>query len=235
MFYRAGLNLGDRLLGPSPGNPRGYFEDRDFLEFHDDLLGRLGTTMYLDRPMSGELHPEQRARAAALVAARADRLAWGWKDPRTVLFLELWHDIVPAARYLFIYRRPAEVVDSLRRRGDRELQLRYPGAALLARIGVPRFRVQRTLRLWLDYNEPIAAFAESHRAQCQVVRLDRLAIEIDSIAETLRAAGMPLRADVDLAAMIEPNLLCSATASIERRCRASRPAAALLERLDALA
>ncbi|MDP4350266.1 hypothetical protein QSG17_25820, partial [Escherichia coli] len=58
-----------------------------------------------------------RREAAALIAVRAGRgSGWGWKDPRTTLFLDFWSEFLPDARYLLVFRRPWEVVDSLFRR-----------------------------------------------------------------------------------------------------------------------
>ncbi|MHC4810307.1 MAG: hypothetical protein ACYTEV_08055 [Planctomycetota bacterium] len=236
MFHRAGLHLGDRLLEPSPSNRPGYFEDREFIAFHDSLLGHLGTTMYLESPPRGELGPEHRERGTALIEARHHRDAWGWKDPRTCLFLDFWRSIVPEARYVFVVRRPAEVMDSLRRRGDAEMHLQYPGAATLARIGVPRFRIRRAADLWLRYNERIAAFAERHRERCHVIRAADVATAGPRVIEELRREGVPMHGDVDAETVIRTDLLVHrATPAIERYCRRSRAVNDLLRRLEALA
>jgi hypothetical protein len=41
---------------------------------------------------------------------------WSWKDPRTCLFLDLWEEIIPELKIMFVYRHYEEVVDSLIRR-----------------------------------------------------------------------------------------------------------------------
>ena len=38
----AGLFIGERLMGPYPGNERGHFEDLDFYEFHKRVLAANG-------------------------------------------------------------------------------------------------------------------------------------------------------------------------------------------------
>jgi len=236
MLQRSGLHLGDRLLRPGPSNRRGYFEDLDFLEFHDDVLASLGTTFYLEVEPQGDIAPHHRERAEKLIAARAAQPAWGWKDPRTVFFLDLWHEIVPDARFIFVYRRPAEVVDSLRRRRDIQFQRRYPGAARLERIGVPRFRARLALRLWRLYNDRITSFVDRHADRCRVLRVDALARTVTPLVEELCVEGIPLRQDVDFAAIVEPGLMiATARSSIERLCRLDRCATALMERLDGLA
>jgi len=236
MFYHAGLHLGERLLRPAPGNPRGYFEDVEFIAFHDDLLRRLGTTFYLEPEPRGAVPASCRERAADMIAARGARPAWGWKDPRTTLFLDFWCELAPDARFVFTYRRPAEVVDSLRRRGDGDLQRRYPGAAFLQRFGVPRYRTRRALELWCLYNERIVSFVEQNRALCRLVRFDAIADVVGSLIGALCDAGVPVRRDADIASVIDPALGVSAPpAALERACRRDHRAMRLMDRLDALA
>lgn len=45
---------------------------------------------------------------------------WGWKDPRSCLFLELWNEIYPKAKYIFIYRNPLDVAKSLETRAVKD-------------------------------------------------------------------------------------------------------------------
>ena len=236
MFHRAGLHLGDTLLEASPANRPGYFEDREFIAFHEELLGHLGSSMYLESPLRGDIGPSHRDRARALIDARRHRPAWGWKDPRTCLFLDLWLSLVPDARFVFVFRRPAEVVDSLRRRGDAELHRQYPGAATLARIGVPRFRIRRATDMWLQYNRRVAAFAEQHRDRCKVLRSDELRTTGPQAIAELRRIGVPMDTPPDADAVIRGELMVRrAAASIERHCRRSREVRELLGRLETLA
>lgn len=60
---------------------------------------------------------EEEARELLAVRVRSG-VAWGWKEPRTTLFLDFWQERLPDARHLFVFQRPWEVVDSLFRRGD---------------------------------------------------------------------------------------------------------------------
>ena len=109
LLHRAGLHVGDRLLRPRPANPQGYFEDFDFVEFHEDLLRSLGTTIFLSRRPSRKAEEDQVRQARDLIDARRDRPAWGWKDPRTSLFLDFWYDLVPDAHFVFVARLDVRV------------------------------------------------------------------------------------------------------------------------------
>ena len=38
LLQRAGIHIGEKLIAANSANPRGYFEDVDFYEFHENLL-----------------------------------------------------------------------------------------------------------------------------------------------------------------------------------------------------
>ena len=149
----AGVQMGERLLGVGGGgNPKGHYEDCDFLEFHQQVLlaNGLGHAGYIAQ---SKIHvPETMLdRAKALIASRSgpDRM-WGWKDPRTVLFLDFWHALLPNAKYLFVFRSPWEVIDSLFCRGEEEF---YSNPSL-------------ALSAWLHCNRLIVDFIKRHPSQC---------------------------------------------------------------------
>jgi O-antigen biosynthesis protein len=120
LMESVGVNIGKRLMEASPANPKGYFEDLDFVEFHERVLSSqdlstAGWTLEQKIHVSQQLHDEAR-----LIIGRNSRSHfWGWKDPRTTLFLDFWQDLLPQAYFVFTYRAPWEVVDSLYRRGDK--------------------------------------------------------------------------------------------------------------------
>ncbi len=156
----AGVSMGDRLLGVGGGgNPKGHFEDCDFLEFHQQALLANGLNP-AGYTMEAEIHvPEAMLdRAKSLIASRSGpgRL-WGWKDPRTALFLDFWHALLPNAKYLFVFRSPWEVIESFFRRGDGEF-IHNPSLA----VGV-----------WLHCNRLIVDFVKRHPSQCVLKELSQ--------------------------------------------------------------
>lgn len=145
---QAGVDMGAELMAAGKGNRRGHFEDLEFVRFHDALLELRGAAP-LRPPEVGvtSLAAEEERQARELVARRAGKPLWGWKDPRTTLFLRPWDSLLPAPFYLLVYRHPVEVALSLLRRGvDLEVQLN-PWTAI---------------RCWTVYNSQLLAFSASH-------------------------------------------------------------------------
>jgi hypothetical protein len=95
---------------------------------------------------------------------------WGWKDPRSVLFLNFWAELVPDARYCFVFRPPWDVVDSLFRRGDRVFSLN------------PRF----ALTMWMNYNARIRDFARAHPDRVLVRELAQVIRDPAAICDAVR-------------------------------------------------
>ena len=172
LLASAGLFLGDELLEADPRNPRGYFEDRAFVDYHRSLLSAHGLA---DDGFVGDVRIEPsdtfRAQAIELVEAKRSLLRpWGWKDPRSVLLLNFWAELVPDARYLFVFRPPWDVVDSLYRRGDRVFSLN------------PRF----ALTMWMHYNARIRDFARGHPDRVLVRELSQVIRDPEAICDAVR-------------------------------------------------
>jgi hypothetical protein len=90
-----------------------------------------------------------------LVADRSQHAVWGWKDPRTSLFLPFWDQLVPDGRFLFVFRHPIEVLLSLLRRGEFDS---HP--TLMA-----------GLEAWHTYNSNIEAFFDANSNRCVLVHI----------------------------------------------------------------
>jgi hypothetical protein len=153
-FATAGLEVGPRLMPAARGNPRGHFEDLDFVSLHERMLrantlGSEGFATTDDIPVPATLANAARA----LVRKRRRReLPWGWKDPRTTLFLDWWSRMLPDARFVLLVRSPAEVIDSLFRRGDEAFTLN------------PAFAID----VWMAYNRRILDFCRAFPDRCFV-------------------------------------------------------------------
>jgi hypothetical protein len=176
LLKAAGVSVGERLLAGARGNIGGFFENLDFLEYHRQLLCENGLSRYgwtLAREIS--VSEVNREKAKRLVEANANGSLWGWKDPRTTLFLPFWHSLLPNARYVFLFRPIIEVADSLFRRGA-------------ACDSIFQTRPELTVQLWLHYNQQILEFFDAHPEKCLIFSASEVAQNphgfIQTIAET---------------------------------------------------
>lgn len=145
LLRSAGVFVGDRLMGVGTGNVKGHFEDLDFVELHRGALtakqvNREGWTTKTNLVFS----EEYLERAKSIIKARSQYSIWGWKDPRTILFLNCWSRLIPEAKFVFVYRSPWDVADSLFRRGDKIFKI-DPAIAV---------------ETWINYNQVILEFCQ---------------------------------------------------------------------------
>ncbi len=159
LLQSAGLDVGQRLLMENESNPKGHYEDLDFVNFHEDVLDAQGLnpagwTLERSIPISELLKP----RVESLLAQNAGKPLWGWKDPRTVLFLDFWRQTIPDAKFLFVHRQPWEVMDSLFRRGNPTF------------IKNPNF----ALEVWHHYNQLILEFYQEFPDRSLLLSLDTI-------------------------------------------------------------
>ena len=156
LLQSAGLDIGERLVEPDHGNVKGFFENRDFLEFHERVL-RSQEINDVGWTLAEEIYVEDQyvEQAKELIEKNSLLPIWGWKDPRTSLFLNFWLDLIPNANFLLIYRSPWEVVDSLYRRGD-PIFLEQPELAI---------------KVWIHYNKKILEFYDKFSNRCFLVSI----------------------------------------------------------------
>lgn len=187
----AGLSIGDELLGANETNKKGHFEDVAFLKLHEDALEELGEDRSGWTLKRFELlPPEQERRADDIITRYSSRPQWGWKDPRTCLFLNYWDKKLPHSNYVFVFRRPWEVADSLYRRGDKAF----------AQNGELAFQI------WKLYNQCILTFCEQYPQRTLLLSLDAL---VDAPRELIRELNRKFGTNLDEAAQLdhEPGLM----------------------------
>lgn len=114
VVHRLGIGMGERLLPPAPPNPKGFFEDEDFLAMHVRLLGGRHFA-----PEARHLRPADDpawAEYAALIGRRNGGPAWGLKDPKLCFLLPHFLARQPApVRVVTTTRRFNHTVASYRR------------------------------------------------------------------------------------------------------------------------
>ncbi len=184
LLQSAGVNFGDRLMGSNTGNSQGHFEDLDFVEFHQNVLQSQGISVAgWTRENQIVVQQQYLTPAIDLIEARKERPIWGWKDPRTTLFLDFWSQLLPHAKYIFVYRSPWEVIDSLFRRGD-----------VIFRTN-PNFAVTQ----WCQYNQAVLNFCQGYPEQCLLIDVDSVIQNFDGIIDLIaQKFGIKLRSPESL-------------------------------------
>ena len=128
-----GVDIADNIAGPgnasvTPDNPRGHWERWEIVEFHDRILG-LFNRDYLGRfhdfalPVAWWADPRVAQIRREIVAFLESRMGdgyFGFKDPRTVRLMPVWHQIFNelklAPKLVLCLRNPAQVARSLHAR-----------------------------------------------------------------------------------------------------------------------
>jgi hypothetical protein len=123
-----GVALGEDLVPAAIDNPKGFWEDREFVGINEELLQLLGAGSDRLGLLDWSL-PENpaifqlRSRAEEIVRARCDKCAiWGFKDPRTARLLQFWQPIFAKVgcdvHYVIVNRNPLSIVESLHERNN---------------------------------------------------------------------------------------------------------------------
>jgi O-antigen biosynthesis protein len=159
LFQSMKVDIGDRLMVATQANKKGYFEDLDFVEFHQSVFHSQGFSQdgWILQPKI-QVQAQYLETAKLLVQKRADKPLWGWKDPRTTLFMDFWADLIPQSCFILVYRSPWEVVDSLYRRND-EIFHQNPNLAI---------------KVWECYNRAVIDFHESFPERSILLNIDAI-------------------------------------------------------------
>jgi hypothetical protein len=160
LLQSAGIDIGQRLMTASEGNIKGHFEDLDFVEFHENIIKSQGFSpegWILEKKIKV---PEQCLEKAKEIINNRSKYSqfWGWKDPRSTLFLDFWREQIPEIFYIFLFRSPWEVIDSLYRRGD-EIFLKNPNFAA---------------DVWTNYNEIVLDYHQKYPLASCIVNIESI-------------------------------------------------------------
>ncbi len=136
------------------------------------------------------------------------------------MLLDFWDARLPAARYVFVYRSPWDVADSMQRLG----------AAVFLR------RPEFAYRIWHHYNRVLLAFARLHRDRTLIVNANAVVREPRKLIELVRSR-FDIGLDPDgVADVAEPTLLMSACARVATLAAAVHPECVdLLRKMEATA
>lgn len=163
-LQRCGLFLGGDLLGPHKDNLDGYFEHAGLVAVHNEIISVNGHNIFT---MPGVIEYSESSKNRlmdidrSLQAANINSSPFGYKDPRSCLFIEAINHIFPDSFHLMIFREHTQVVDSLIRRStDREL----------------KYNPWLASKAWYKYNRQLLQFREKNASKTLFVN-DAFVIE----------------------------------------------------------
>jgi hypothetical protein len=110
----AGLFLGD-VVTRTPHNLKGTRENRRIFTLHDGILGRSGGS-WQHPPDQIDWTDADRAERDAIIRSYPAVPHWGFKDPRTLLLLDLWRERLRRLSFVATFRHPGLVAASLSKR-----------------------------------------------------------------------------------------------------------------------
>ena len=170
-LQKQGLYLG-RVSTQNVHNPKGNREATEIRMLNEDVLRSSGGAW--DRPPRDvSWEPQHTERARVVLAEHAGHEVWGFKDPRTLVTLAGWLELVPDLERVGVFRHPADVARSLERRN--------------------RMDADDAVALWRVYNE--ALLEEQRREPFPLLCFDEdppvLQEKLLAIGRALRLTGHP--------------------------------------------
>jgi len=163
-----GLRIGQKLFPGDIGNIQGHFEDSDFLELHKQLLKNrnMPWTGFVNTPIGRLTNKEKELLCNLIDTKNRESAEWGWKDPRTCLFLTEYGQALPYAYYLIVIRNFNETVNSLIAREFKMHNQRFKTKKGLSRLKWLLYKKKSEnffykkfsepyLKVWIHYYEQI--------------------------------------------------------------------------------
>jgi len=171
---KLGVNLGENLVPADKHNRHGYLEDEAFIQLHRKIFKQWQKTEEEGWPDWGWQIKNQfsstntldtidfvdfRKEALKLIRSRSKSEPWGWKDPRTTLFLDEWYSLCPDSLVIGVYRNPWDVA--------RSMEMLHP--PIFAK------NPEWCMKIWIHYNLNLLQFALKHPAKIILINSNELA------------------------------------------------------------
>lgn len=124
-----GMRLSNELIPGVDSNPKGFFEDIEIVNIQKELISNLQITANMPLPenwqeMDASHNALKKIKAVIKNRVDDDRTIWGFKDPRTAMFLPIWIKAFNSQWirpiYILTVRDPRAVTISLQRITNRE-------------------------------------------------------------------------------------------------------------------
>ncbi len=163
-LQQAGVEL-HRFHQQNPHNLKGNRENQSIVDLHDHILADNGGRWDAP-PENVRWHSAHEERAMQIIDEYSDYPIWGFKDPRTLLVLDGWVELLPQMEFVGIFRHPLAVAQSIHERND-------------------KYSLQDGLVLWQRYNTLLLHYAS--RLNFPLICFDQDAMSLQ--ADIMRLAG----------------------------------------------
>ena len=165
----AGLPLGEVRREGGDSNEKGHREPGEVIRLHDDVLMNSRGAWHLP-PASVVWSKEQRVRRDAFIATHEGLPLWGWKEPRTLLVIDGWLEVLPRLEFVGTFRHPLVVARSLKRRHGNDTPRLWLEVWLAYNAILLRLAQERGFPL-IDFDLPAEAYASRLQTIVDELRL----------------------------------------------------------------
>lgn len=119
VMHHLGIHMGDKLMPATVNNPKGHYENIDFVNLNQEILRGMNSAW--NRPPSKDKMANATIPAIKIRTFLSNHMkpVWGLKDPRTLLTFEFWKpyfEEVADTTYVFVHRPFDASVQSLAHR-----------------------------------------------------------------------------------------------------------------------
>jgi len=123
ILHKMGVSMGRMLLGPNPSNKKGHYENKIIEELNKDILRVAGGSW--DCPPKQQFINDIKHRFDAkikrIIKLEQEKI-WGWKDPRTVLTIELFIPYLSNLHFIVCRRDRDDIAKSLQLRNGSSIK-----------------------------------------------------------------------------------------------------------------
>jgi len=141
-LHKCGLNIGNDLMQAHFTNKDGHFEDMEFHDLHEEIF-RAHDIPYGGFKNIDNFKPtkEEIEKLKKLIDKKNKKNEqWGWKEPRTCLFIEEYLQIIPNAKIVLIIRNYLEVINSL---VNRRIKIKHENIKKTGRLSIFRLIIYK--------------------------------------------------------------------------------------------
>ena len=206
-IHSCGLNIGDRLVGANVGNVLGHFEDQDFHDLHEEIFRSNGIPEGgLKKIEELNITNSSYEKLKSIIQFKNKKYnQWGWKEPRTCLFVDEYEKNIDKPYYLVVYRDADEVVDSLLRRTQKKLKITCYKKGGLYKLnymfrskqifkGLQKNYIDDYFDSWIQCNQNILSLiGQISKERYRVVNYKTLNNDSSLISKWLKETGFQLK------------------------------------------